>query len=65
VGADEAASKFLSELDNDKEIGGSIDTVNDYDEEARQLTPKNQLLSPFIYLLKFALGAIDPRYGTQ
>ena len=62
VGADEAASKFLCELDNDKEIGDSIDTVNDYDEEARQFTVKNQTLSPFIYLLKFALGAIDPRY---
>jgi len=64
VGADEAASKFLSELDDDKEIGDFIDTVNDYDEEALQLSRKQQSLSPFIYLLKFALGAINPRYDS-
>ena len=64
VGLDKPAADFLDSLDNDREIGGSIDTVNDYDMESSQLVAKGKRLTPDIYLLKLALGAIDSDYDS-
>lgn len=61
VGDDVGASKFLDELDNDAEIGDRIDTVGDYEAEAARLAAAHPL-SPYRYLMKLALGAIDHRY---
>jgi hypothetical protein len=62
VGTDAAATEFLSELDDDPEVGNRIDCVSDYEVEAAQVAGRGSRLTPESYLLKLMLGGIDAKY---
>lgn len=66
VGNDTSAQKFLSALDDDREIGGLVDQTMDFDferEEMRRTT--GQDLTPQLWLMKLLLGAIDDSYDSK
>jgi hypothetical protein len=65
VGQDEAAARFLSELDDDPQVGDAIDAVSDFDAESAQVRAKTGMeLSVMDYVLKLMLGAIDRRFDA-
>ncbi|KAK9799327.1 hypothetical protein WJX73_002748 [Symbiochloris irregularis] len=59
VGKDQGAQKFLASLDNDPNIGGSIDATSYYELEAEEFKRKGVTLTPDVWLLKLLCGAID------
>lgn len=65
VGKDVKAQRFLGELDNDPEVGMSIDATSYYELEAEEYANKGVTLTPELWLCKLMLGAIDPSYDEQ
>jgi hypothetical protein len=66
VGNDKGAQKFLSDLDNDPQIGGLIDQTMEYEyEQQEMMTKTGQNLSPEMWLMKLLLGPIDSSYDSK
>ncbi|KAL1409196.1 hypothetical protein Q8F55_006026 [Vanrija albida] len=66
VGNDMSALKFLSSLDDDREVGQLIDQTMDFDYERDQMRQKTgQDLTPQMWLMKLLLGAIDHGYDSK
>lgn len=65
VGKDQKAQRFLGELDNDPEVGNSIDATSYYELEAEEYARKGVTLTPELWLCKLMLGAVDPSYDEQ
>lgn len=62
VGRDKNASKFLRELDNDRDIGEDVDTTGNFEMEYEKYIAKGVDLTPDLWLLQMCLGAIDRNY---
>jgi len=65
VGKDTKAQRFLGELDNDPDVGSSIDAVSYYELEAEEYARKGVTLTPELWLVKLMVGAIDSSYDEQ
>jgi hypothetical protein len=65
VGKDQRAQAFLSRLDTDPDVGGSIDCTSYYEMEQAEFARKGVQLSPEAWLVKMMVGAIDPEYDEQ
>lgn len=65
VGKDARAQAFLARLDNDPDVGGSIDCTSYFEMEAEEYRRKGVQLTPEAWLVKMMVGAIDPTYDEQ
>lgn len=59
------AQSFLSELDNDPQIGKVIDAISYFELEAMEMEKKGITLTPDLWLVKLCVGAIDASYDEQ
>jgi hypothetical protein len=71
VGRDERATRFLSHVDNHREIGHVVDATGDIELEERQFRRANHRkgilggqYSYYLWLQKILLGAIDPLFDA-
>jgi hypothetical protein len=62
IGNDPKATKFLNGLDNDKEIGDSIDCTGSFEAEEKQVKDSGNELTVIFWLLKLLTGHINPSY---
>lgn len=67
VGCDTSAQKWLGKLDTHPTVGKMVDAVSNYDMESAEVKLKYGLddFSPSSYLIKTAIGAIDPEYDQM
>ncbi|KAL2048215.1 hypothetical protein N7G274_000126 [Stereocaulon virgatum] len=67
VGNDKKAQEFLTELDNDLQVGHLIDCTSNYEQESDQMRRANPPvdLTPQLWLLKMLVGAIDSSYDSK
>ena len=67
VGNDRKAQDFLTELDNDPQVGHLVDCTSNYEQESEQMRkarpPVN--LTAQLWLLKMLVGAIDSSYDSK
>lgn len=65
VGRDRAAQQWLSEIDKDSHVGSMIDATSYFEHEQEEYAKKSLHLTPYLWLLKLLMGAIDPRYDEE
>jgi len=65
VGNDKGAQQFLSELDNDKVIGGLIDCTSNFELESVEFRKKGVELTKHLWYTKLLLGSIDSSYDSK
>ena len=65
VGRDRNAQTWLAEIDADSEIGGMIDATSYYEHEQEEYSRKGVDLTPYLWVLKLVMGAIDPKYDSE
>ncbi|CAZ85854.1 unnamed protein product [Tuber melanosporum] len=65
VGNDKGAQQFLSELDNDKAIGGLIDCTSNFELESMEFRKKGVELTKHLWYTKLLLGSIDRSYDSK
>ena len=67
VGNDEMATKFLSKLDEDPQIGPMVDCTSNYENEQVEMSRANPPidLTPDLWIIKLLLGAIDRSYDSK
>ncbi|RPA95242.1 hypothetical protein L873DRAFT_1698626, partial [Choiromyces venosus 120613-1] len=64
VGNDKGAQQFLTELDNDKVIGGLIDCTSNFELESMEFRKKGVELTKHLWYTKLLLGSIDSSVST-
>jgi len=65
VGRDRDAQAWLGEIDADPEIGGIIDATSYFEHEQEEYSRKGVDLTPYLWILKLMMGAIDPKYDSE
>jgi len=65
IGFDDAATKFLQELDQHPKFGDRIDAVSDYELEMVQCQAQGVYLTPDLYIVKLLVGAVDSSYDAH
>jgi Mg-chelatase subunit ChlD len=65
IGSDKAAQKFLSELDVHPVVGDIVDVTSSYELEEEEFANAGATLTPYMWIVKLMLGAIDPCYDAK
>ncbi|KAK4058351.1 hypothetical protein OIO90_000509 [Microbotryomycetes sp. JL221] len=67
VGTDNAARRFLQEIDQHPVVGSMIDVTSDYEHEAEQWLNANPsiTLTPELYVIKLLLGGVDAALDSR
>ena len=65
VGRDRQAQQWLSEIDSDVDIGDMIDATSYFEHEQEEYSRKGIDLTPYLWILKLIMGAIDPKYDSE
>lgn len=64
VGNDPGASRFLNELDADRNVGDVVDVTSSFELEEMQYRKMGATLTPEMWMVKLMLGGIDPNYDA-
>jgi hypothetical protein len=64
IGNDQAAQKFLYDLDVHPTVGDIVDVTSSYELEEEEFARAGANLTPYMWILKLMLGTIDPQYDA-
>ena len=64
IGNDDVAQKFLYDLDIHPLVGEIVDVTSSYELEEEEFAKAGANLTPYMWILKLMLGAIDPQYDA-
>jgi hypothetical protein len=55
----------LGEIDRDPVVGNLIDATSYFEFEQEEYARKGLDLTPYLWILKLLMGAIDPKYDKE